>query len=260
MKCYLCGNFKLDIRYFYDKPDKYLKTIGHSISRRAWLYCPKCELYQNDNGLTEDELSRAYLQYRDGEMRGTTVAEEFHRIQILPLSENKLRVTWLYRYLNEARPLSMLDIGSGLGVFPCEMKLMVPNIYCIEPEPESAKFIQDELGISCFNGQYEKGIFSRVDFVTLVHVLEHIPDPIAFLRNIKETDLKSNGTLFIEVPDSGEFDYLPKEHDEFNSLHLWFFNISTLYRVVKRAGFIPHQIEWIRYKDRNLSRIRMLCR
>ena len=261
MKCYLCGNDRLKPIFSYNKPDKYIRTIGKPISARTWWYCPQCELYSNVNELNEEEIQDAYLKYRDNEMRGISVKKEFERITNIPESENNDRYNWLIKHtVVKDEPKSMIDIGSGLGVFPYIMRAIVPHIYCIEPEPESARFINNELSIRCINSFYMKGMFEQVDLVTLVHILEHFTDPIETLRSIRRFDLKRHGTLFIEVPDAEEFAYLPKEHDEFNSLHLWFFNVATLDRVVRQARFKPYLVERIYYPERKLSRIRMLCK
>jgi len=259
MKCYLCGNETVGSVYSYSEPDKYLKAIGLTKNRRTWWYCPQCEFYTNANGLSEGQLEEAYLKYRNYEMRGATVREEFDRINALDLleSENKPRVEWLKNYLSID---SMLDIGSGLGIFPYHMKKYIKRIHCIEPEPESADFIKNELGFQCHQGFYETGLFPKVDLVTLVHVLEHIPQPVNFLRGIKEYDLKDNGLIFIEVPDACEFEYLDKHNDDFNSLHLWFFNLATLDRVLRNSGFVPFLAKRVYYESRKLSRIMMLCR
>ena len=260
MNFYLCGNDSLTPIFSYNEPDKYIKTIGKPSSTRTWWYCPQCELYSNVNELSEEEIQNAYLKYRDNEMRGISVKKEFERINNLPNSENRERCIWLANYIAADRPQSMIDVGSGLGVFPYIMRTTVPNIYCIEPESESARFINTELSIRCINSFYKKGMFGKVDLVTLVHILEHFTDPIGTLRSIRKYDLEKGGTLFIEVPDAEEFTSLPKEHDEFNSLHLWFFNVATLDRVVRQARFKPYLVERIYYPERKLSRIRMLCK
>jgi len=259
MKCYLCGNDRFKPVYSYTKPDKYLDAIGLAMSHRTWWHCEQCGLYFNNTGLKQDQIENAYLKYRDSNMRGTSVAEEFERIQALPVSENRLRCIWLSHNIAEKRPQSMLDIGSGLGVFPYEMRKTIPTVCCIEPERKSATFINNKLNINCFNGFYKKGMFGNSDLVTLVHVLEHFIDPIGTLKDIKEHDLKDNGTVFIEVPDADEFDYLDKSHDEFNSLHFWFFKVSTLDRIARKAGFNPYLVRRVKYAERNLSRIQMLC-
>lgn len=259
MKCYLCGNDKPDALLFYTKPDKYLKPLGLTESQRIWWHCPQCELYFNENGLKLSQLSEAYLHYRNYEMRGTTVKEEFNRLKAIPDSENQQRTNWLLAN-GVLKERSALDIGSGLGIFPYGIQPYIKNVYCIEPEPESANFINDKLGIECHQGFWEAGLFPKVGLVTLVHVLEHIPNPIHFLKSIKKDDLKDNGILFIEVPDAVEFGYLDRNNDEFNSLHLWFFNLATLDRVLRKSGFLPFLAKRVYYESRGLHRIMMLCR
>jgi len=111
----------------------------------------------------------------------------------------------------------------------------------------------------CHQGFYEKGLTTKAGLVTLVHVLEHFVDPLQVLKDINEADLKSEGNLFIEIPNPREFDYLPKDHDEFNSTHLWFFPIPALVKMLAKAGFEPFKISTIHYEDRNLTRTRVLC-
>ena len=185
-------------------------------------------------------------------MRDASIEDEFKRIMGLPRSENKDRVHWLKDNLEMD---SLLDIGSGLGVFPYSLKHDFGSITCIEPCVEAAMFIRDSLGISCFIGMYapETIDYPETTVTSLVHVLEHMPDPMKTLENIKSPN------LFIEVPDAVEFETLPKDHDEFNSTHLWFFNVSTLDRLCRDAGWQPYKIERVHYPERNLSRIRLLA-
>jgi hypothetical protein len=51
--------------------------------------------------------------------------------------------------------------------------------------------------------------------------------------------LRDDGSIFIEVPDGIEFDYLDRDHDDFNSLHLWFYKDASLLEMLDRTGFIP---------------------
>lgn len=261
MNCYLCGNENLVTIFTYDKPDKYLEAINVKHSHREWLFCPCCELYQNNNHLTEESIKDAYSKYRDVSMRGTTVDGEFSKITSLSRSENLDRVVWLNLNINRIPIKKMLDIGSGLGVFPYEMSKTIQDVVCVEPEHESVNFIRDKLGLPCHAEMYQPYLTKeKYDLVTLVHVLEHFLDPVVTLLGIHRSNIKESGILFIEVPDAIEFDYLPQEHDEFNSLHNFFFSVSTLDRLLRKVGFVPYKIERVRYKERNLARIRMLCR
>lgn len=261
MNCYFCGNDKTVVVSFFDKPDKYLKAMGVKENHREWLYCPFCGLYQNKNTLSNDELKEAYSKYRDESFRKTTVDKDFKKITSLSKSENLDRVVWLNVNCVWKPIRSMLDIGSGFGVFPYEMGKTMQEVVCVEPEETSANFIEQELHFRCYRDFYTPFLIEeRFDLVTLVHVLEHFRDPMVALWGIHRNNIKKNGLLFIEVPDSIEFDYLPQSHDEFNSLHLFFFSVGILDNMLRKVGFTPFKIERIKYKDRNLSRIRMLCR
>jgi SAM-dependent methyltransferase len=262
MKCFLCGNDDLTYVWSYDEPDKYLRGIEIPGNGRYWGYCNHCDLYINVSDLTSENIKTAYLNYRNTEMRETTIEEEFLKVTLNPNSENKQRCDWLKKNID--LPETMLDIGSGIGVFPFLMKeppFSVKHISCIEPDPDSANFIGGELHLSCYNYFYEDcpDHIEKSDLATLVHVLEHFEDPLSVLMMIKKHNLKKGGGVFIEVPDSIEFGLLPKEHDEFNSLHLFFFSVSSLDKLLRKAGFNPYLFERVTYKERNLSRIRVLC-
>jgi len=258
MKCYLCGSEEIIIKP-WQPPDKYKNLIGITAGD-IWTQCKRCGLYQHITLLDDEDLKQIYLKYRDLEMRGTTVKEEFDKVKALDrkgVSENNKRTNQLLADGVLSEPKHLLDIGSGFGIFPHGLKHYMKSVSCIEPNPDSAKFI-NELGMDCFNGFYEPGIFRRKDIVTLVHVLEHMRDPIEFLKNIREADIKDGGVLYVEVPDACEFDYLPADHDEFNSTHMYMFDMSTLIRVLQKGGFKPWLVRSLKYPKRHLTRIAVL--
>ena len=256
-QCYACNGM---VEVFHElKYDKYQKLIEKEVDR-TWYRCPYCGLIQQSSFLDDLDLRGIYLKYRDLEMRGTTVKEEFDKIKALDRkgeSENNQRTNQLLADEILSEPKHLLDIGSGFGIFPHGLKPYMKSVSCIEPNPDSAQFI-NELGIDCFNGFYEPGIFGRKDIVTLVHVLEHMRDPIKFLQQIREADIKNDGVLYVEVPDACEFDYLPSDHDEFNSTHMYMFDMSTLIRVLQKGGFKPWLIRSLKYPKRHLTRIAVL--
>jgi SAM-dependent methyltransferase len=67
--------------------------------------------------------------------------------------------------------------------------------------------------------------------VTMVHALEHFPEPMKTLRSL-HSKIVSEGRLFVEVPDAdaNPFDYVIADH----MLH---FNPRTLSTLIARAGF-----------------------
>jgi 2-polyprenyl-3-methyl-5-hydroxy-6-metoxy-1,4-benzoquinol methylase len=239
--------------------DKYMQSAG--IDRGwSWYLCGDCGLYFQKDPMPPYQLEKIYAHYRDQSIRDASIEDEFDRIMaIMPQeSENYYRYRWFgSHYQGEKR---LLDIGSGLGVWPYQIKTALGfDVQCVEPNLGCCDFINDSLNIPCICGYFYPEAFNETfDVVTIIHVLEHMLEPKQFLLQIKEV-MHPKSQLFIEVPDSCEFECLELTNDEFNSCHLWFFNIQTLSTLVERAGYNVTHIHRVQYKQRNLSRILMLC-
>jgi 2-polyprenyl-3-methyl-5-hydroxy-6-metoxy-1,4-benzoquinol methylase len=72
----------------------------------------------------------------------------------------------------------------------------------------------------------------RFDLATLMHVLEHLENPIQVLTQIREDLLGETGLLFIEVPNF-------YAHDSYELAHLSCFTEHTLNELIRQAGFEP---------------------
>ena len=74
-------------------------------------------------------------------------------------------------------------------------------------------------------------------------VLEHVPDPLPFLKEMY-ADLKKGGLLFIEVPDVSDMFSLPPAHDRFWIPHIYFFSADTLSALLRKVGFhiVSHRV------------------
>jgi 2-polyprenyl-3-methyl-5-hydroxy-6-metoxy-1,4-benzoquinol methylase len=70
----------------------------------------------------------------------------------------------------------------------------------------------------------------RFDLVSLAHVLEHIPDPGPYLKNLRIDFLTPQGWLLLEVPNL-------YGHDCFEIAHLVSFSLHSLDQVLQQAGF-----------------------
>ena len=71
---------------------------------------------------------------------------------------------------------------------------------------------------------------SCFDLISLIHVLEHLPDPVATLTQLRKEWLSQGGWLLLEVPNL----YC---HDSFEVAHLVSFSQHTLTQTLHRAGF-----------------------
>jgi len=90
----------------------------------------------------------------------------------------------------------------------------------------------------------------KFDKIFLFHVLEHIYNPIEYLKELKEK-LNQYGKIFIEIPNNNDIllkGYQIQEFRDFyyQSAHLWYFNRSSL-------EFIFEQLN-LKYNIYNIQR------
>ena len=102
----------------------------------------------------------------------------------------------------------VLDFGSGKGFFLYFLKSKgYHRLYGVETSKPRAEFSRNLTGLNISNDYYHGGdiMGRKYDFITLIHVLEHIPEPFSFLNTLIEGALESEGCLFIEVPNINSF-------------------------------------------------------
>jgi ubiquinone/menaquinone biosynthesis C-methylase UbiE len=97
-------------------------------------------------------------------------------------------------------------------------------------------------GLKLYKGRFDTLSLSEnsFDLITLVHTLEHLPDPVASLNKIHRL-LKNNGLFFVVVPNFGSVTYksILRNSSLFSipGTHIWFFTKKTLTRACQRQGF-----------------------
>jgi SAM-dependent methyltransferase len=84
------------------------------------------------------------------------------------------------------------------------------------------------------------------DLISMIHVLEHLPDPVPYLAHLRQKLLQPGGWLLLEVPNL----YC---HDCFETAHLTSFSAHTLTQTLQQAGF-----EIVALKKHGAPRSRLL--
>jgi SAM-dependent methyltransferase len=127
-----------------------------------------------------------------------------------------------------------LDVGCGIGIMPKYMELFGYEAHGVEISQWAVDFAQRELGLQ----RIQRGTIFEVAFpashfslVTVVHVLEHLDDPVPTLSEAFRV-LVPGGYLYVEVP-SSERDTSDYGIDD----HFWFYNIPSLHRLLACIGF-----------------------
>jgi len=134
----------------------------------------------------------------------------------------------------------LLDVGCGSGEFLGRMKALGWRVEGLEPDPEAARVASETWGVEVHAGTVEKARLAEgaYDAITLSHVLEHVPDPVAVLRCCGRL-LKEDGRLVLTTPNRESLgarrfgaDWRGWEVPR----HLHVFTTRSLFECARRAG------------------------
>ncbi len=201
------------------------KFLGNFVTNSL---CRKCGLVYQSPRMTEAELEDFYEEeYRllyqgaEGPTRKDLFIQHGRAETLLHFARGKIDP-----------PEKHLDIGCSTGallerfrdVYGCEMT-------GIEPSGAYRKYARQRghRVFASLNALSQKGA-GRFDLISMAHVLEHLPDPVAFLFQLRENWLTPSGWLLIEVPNL-------YAHDCFEVAHLISLSPHTLRQILGHAGF-----------------------
>jgi SAM-dependent methyltransferase len=130
---------------------------------------------------------------------------------------------------------SIVDVGCGGGYVLGRLRERGYRVAGIDPSPVAARFgVQRGIPIvsSFYPARHDLG---RFDLVLSSGTLEHVPDPVGFLR-AHRGDLAAGGAVVISVPSSGPMIELGDPSMLLHE-HLSYFDADSLRRTVERAGY-----------------------
>jgi SAM-dependent methyltransferase len=135
----------------------------------------------------------------------------------------------------------VLEIGSSLGLNLREFQKLGWDVLGVEPDKHAARYAVTELGIPTLNAILEDAALpsASVDVVVMLHVIEHVADPMRTLREIFRV-LKPGGHLVLETPryDTLMFKVLGRRERSLScDGHIYFFTQSSLNKCTESAGF-----------------------
>ncbi len=261
--CYLCGNAGKEL--YTDLRDRLFYAPGIWNLRR----CTHCRLVWVDPRPLPEELSKLYLKYythtfSDASQRNLSVVKEAVKRNILATvfgykdletsGSNRLlgkimakvgfiqdavgsKVMWLHA----SRRGRLLDVGSGSGAFLARMRDLGWDVAGVEPDPEGARFARARYGLQIHNSTLADAALQEnsFDVLTIHHVIEHVSDPVEFLRRCRRV-LKPGGRVILVTPNIKSLGHyifsrfwMPLDPPR----HLLLFSPTALGNVVKLAGF-----------------------
>ena len=228
------------ILYSYTKPPKNEPDYGISRYKREIFKCNICNHYR---ALHNIDTKKFYSENYSVISHGSNIEEKFEKILSLKKkSDNYFRVKRFLDFFKNSlnRKIKLLDVGSGLCVFLYAISKKVSwNIQGIEPDLNFVNFARKKLKLNVSRLTLEKNKNKKkYDIISLNKVIEHVKNPILFLKKINKM-LKKNGYIYIEVPDgeSASQHKDAKNRQEFYVDHLHVFSLKSLANCTKFANF-----------------------
>jgi 2-polyprenyl-3-methyl-5-hydroxy-6-metoxy-1,4-benzoquinol methylase len=143
-------------------------------------------------------------------------------------------------------PKKVCDVGAGAGWLAAHLATLGHDVWCMERDPNAACFklprVRAVVGApEAIPPDFERGSF---DALVMSHVLEHLVDPVAALRELA-TLLKPRGHFYCAVPNldslaAGDLG-LAWEHLDVPR-HLCHFNAHTLAAAFERADYAVESV------------------
>lgn len=241
--CTRCASAYLDPRPAGAALDELYPNDYH-----AYMAPPMITLYERD-----DARARVWYALRRGVLRrhygytalsgSTLLAETAGRLP-------RVRRLATYLYDVELHPWvaggRLLDVGCGAGRYLQLMRALGWNVIGVDTSSEAIRVARDVVGLEAHVGDVrDLGLLeASFDAVTLAHTLEHVPEPVDALRELRRVT-RRGGRLAIVVPNVRSLgarcfgvDWIGWDHPR----HLTNFTAEGLGAVLERAGWRPESI------------------
>jgi len=150
---------------------------------------------------------------------------------------------------------SILDIGCGAGFLLDEFNKKFEHVVGIEPSKKLMEYAVKHYNLKIYNYYFSSKTVNKIkekyDVVIMSHIIEHITNPIEFVRNAYLL-LNKNGILYIETPninswlaniEKSDFTFLtPKDH-------VCLYSRKSMISLVKNSNIVCKRIISYTYSD-----------
>jgi len=232
-RCVLCGS------------DDYSVVFGPGVAQvNQIVRCRQCDLlYANPRAPADSVRLEASTDVREFEEMNPQRFEK-ERVQLRDFARTR-------DLLNRLHPGQgkIVEVGSSCGFLLKEFKDEGWQVLGIEPDRNACRHAVQQLGIEAINSVLEAARLpdESADVVVMLHVIEHLADPVSTLREIHRI-LKPGGHLVVETPryDTLMFRLLGRRERSVScDGHIFFFTTDTLRKAYEVAGFSLERLDYV---------------
>lgn len=238
-----CGAEVYDEVFSYDRPPEGEVHFPSAASgyRRNVLRCRICGHFLSHHEM--DLITLYEGEYVDATY-GNEMRRVFDRIVNMPpeRSDNEGRARAVCRFAQQHFGgnhglTRLLDVGSGLGVFPFRMAKEGWDCTGLDPDARAVRHLREIAGVRSLQADFNRDeIDEQYDVVTFNKVLEHVLDPVVMLARARQI-LSHGGFVYVELPDGEEALHGGPGREEFFIEHHHVFSMVSMAILMSRAGF-----------------------
>lgn len=212
------------------KNTKYYSSLGN-LNHLDLYVCFNCELIFKNKGSSLSLLNIEEGDYYLSKKNGSTI-DQRHIKHFTRRSKDHLN--YITNYFGKNQKKTVLDIGSGSGIFLSYLQKRGWNVKGIEPDP-----LMQSYSINNLDLDVDKTILSewvskkKYNLIYLSHVLDDLPCLKETIDKIYK-NLEKGGYLFIEVPNHSWPFRLNFEKVEDLEIGNYFFSIESLRYLIEK--------------------------
>ena len=233
-QCHICASARLDMHVGYSRLHRVTSDCKPWPSGGRLATCRQCGCTQAIcDGLWRAEINSIYDDYSIYYQGAGDEQKVFDSSsgQLLPRSEILVRSIRSFCCLDDKGVA--LDVGCGNGAFLKVFGAVLPDweLYGTEYNVKYKRTVEALPGVKrMFTGSVDQ-VTEKIDFLSLIHVLEHIENPKTLLNDVRNV-MADDGMLFVELPSWSDnpFELLIADH----ATH---FTVETASDLVARARF-----------------------
>jgi len=195
----------------------------------TYCQCKNCNLNFISPRLTQDEIKNIYeIGFN---------SKNLHKPPPLDYS----LYSSFFRSINKYKQnIRLLDVGCFRGDLLNGARQKGWDVYGVEISEKAAKAGKKQYGIDIKIGSLQEAKFESnfFDAVSMLDVIEHLPDPKSYLKEIFRI-LRPGGVLYLDTPNFNSINrYIFKKNwSVFFPWHLYYFTPKTLTKLSKKCNF-----------------------
>lgn len=205
------------------------ETAQDAGQKLEYRLCSRCGMVFQSSGWKKEELNQFYANDYRKLVEGEDQVSEKNRA----IEETRARL--LAAWLKEQGVNSVkrhMDIGASTGaLIRRTQRAFGAQVLGVELSNSHRAFAEAR-GLPMLPSleALEASGSERFDLISLIHVLEHLPDPVSSLAQLRERWLTPDGAFLLEVPNL-------YAHNSYEIAHLHAFSRQTLAETLRLAGY-----------------------